>query len=118
MFWPSRPRLTVGVSGAPAVRQRAWLAIAVLIGVLTLPVSSFGLAQLATTVEVQLAGPADTTDFLAYYGGAAQLWRDPAHLYDTAVHQALQRGLQGGRDAYVPFVSPPHVPLVQAPLGL
>jgi hypothetical protein len=81
-------------------------------------VSSFGLDQLASTAAVQLAGPADTTDFLAYYGGAAELWRDPAHLYDTAVHQALQRGLQGGRDAYVPFVSPPHVPLVQAPLGL
>src|SRR5919204_19837 len=99
-------------------RPSGWMLVALLVGLVTLPFSAFGLTQLAGTIRTQLAGPADVTDFLAYYGGAQLLITSPAQLYDPAAHQALQRALQDGRDAFVPFVGPPSVPLLQAPLAL
>jgi hypothetical protein len=88
------------------------------LGLLSLPVSVFGLQQLASTLVDQLSGPAQVTDFLAYYSAAHLLLHDARHVYDPTAQQALQHQLLAGGAAYVPFVSPPQVPLLQAVLGL
>lgn len=85
---------------------------------LSAPLVAFGLAQLAATLQNQLhAAAAEGTDFLAYYGAARIFLEQPAQLYDASAHEALQSALQSGRIQFVPFVSPPHVALVQSPLG-
>src|SRR5947209_1046636 len=105
-------------AGLSLPRPRGWLLVALLVAFVTLPFTAFGVTQLVGTIRVQLGGPADVTDFLAYYSGAQLLTSNPAQLYDPAAQEALQRAVQGGRDVFVPFVSPPYVSLVQAPLGL
>jgi hypothetical protein len=91
--------------------------VAALIGVGSLPVAVFGLAQLASTALAQLHGPGEITDFVAIYSGPSLLLVDPQHLYAPGAAAAVDRALTASDRFDRPFSFLPHAALLLAPLG-
>jgi hypothetical protein len=96
----------------------AVVAAALLIGMLSVPVATYGLAQIAGVMGDQVRGRAHVSDFLAYHTAAHILVHEPERLYDASLQRVVQSRILAGGDAFLPYVSPPHVALLQAPLGL
>lgn len=63
------------------------------------------------------AGPAEVTDFLAYYAGGRLLVEQPVRLYDQAAAAAVERALQGGAGVYMPYLAPPQAAVLMAPFA-
>ena len=94
-----------------------YLCAAIVIGVGSLPVALFGLAQLASTTADQLSGPAQITDFVAIYSGARQLTTEPGRLYTPGAVAAIDQSLTGTARFDRPFSFLPNAALLLAPLG-
>jgi hypothetical protein len=87
-------------------------------GVLTLPIATFGLAQLAATTFRQLNGPAETVDFVAFYAAGRLVLDQPGSLYDSAAWEKLQSVMHAGPALVLQFWNPPHTALLMAPLAM
>ena len=100
--------------GTPSLAALAGL----LIGVASLPLAAFGVAQLATTAVAQLHGPAHVTDFVAISSGPGLLLSDPSQLYAPGAAAALDRSLTATDRFDRPFSFLPQAAIELAPLGL